>query len=96
MVPFQQFQLKTIPLEDHNNFLAQINLNPKSDTIFINIPDAIIEIKEFFNNCRDQVALEIQICNQGAEPLPTNVPVALLLGKPHTSIDKRFSHFHSN
>ena len=81
------------PIENYtvyNNFLAQVNLNPKSDTLFINLPDAIVEIKNLNNNCRNQIALELQICNQGAEVLPENFPFAIYWENPTTVSSQPF------
>ncbi len=81
----QDGTIPAIPIENytiHNNFLAQVNLNPKSDTLFLAVPDATIDIIAFNDNCRKQLSLEMEICNQGAEGLPANVPVTLYWKDP--------------
>lgn len=92
----QDGSIPAIPVENYkiyNNFLAQINLNPKEDTLFVRIPDATITIDSLLNDCREQVSLQIQICNQGADILPANTPVAIYWEDPRQQASTAFHTF---
>ena len=66
----------------YNNFLAQVNTGPVSDTIFAAIPDGYIEIESITNNCDGTVAFEVLVCNQGANSLPAGTPIAFYWSNP--------------
>ncbi|MCI5080380.1 MAG: VCBS repeat-containing protein, partial [Saprospiraceae bacterium] len=66
----------------YNNFLAQINTNPESDTLFVSLPDAIIQLEDLQNDCEGNVAIEFEVCNQGATELPAGMPVSIYWKNP--------------
>ncbi|MCH2083407.1 MAG: gliding motility-associated C-terminal domain-containing protein [Saprospiraceae bacterium] len=78
----------------YNNFLAQVNTNPESDTLVITSPDAIIQLNELEVNCDGAVALSIEICNQGANFLPEKIPVALYWSNPTTEASTLIDTIH--
>ena len=73
------------PIENYtlyNNFLSQVVLNGPSDTVAIAIPDAFINIVNAENQCGGDVLLELEICNQGAAPMPAGTPIAVYIDDP--------------
>ena len=66
----------------YNNFLAQVNTNPVSDTLRLAIPDAVIEFRNVEQDCYGGIAMDINVCNCGAAPLPSGTPVALYRNDP--------------
>ena len=70
----------------YNNFLAQVNIGPVSDTIYAAIPDGYIEIQSVTNNCDGTVAFEVLVCNQGANSLPTGTPIAFYWSDPTENV----------
>lgn len=65
-----------------NNFLAQENLNPDSDTIRKPLPDVYVNIREKMTDCAEIISFQIQICNQGSSDFPRGIPTAIYLGDP--------------
>lgn len=78
----------------YNNFLAQVNTNPESDTLVITFPDAIIQLNGLEVNCDGAIALSIEICNQGATFLPEKIPVALYWRNPTTEASMLIDTIH--
>ena len=73
------------PIENYtiyNNFLAQVNLNPVSDTVFLPLPDAIVEITQVSSNCMDSISLQIEVCNQGVHQFSRGMPLAIYWENP--------------
>lgn len=81
----QDGTIPAVPVENYtiyNNFLAQVNTGPVSDTIFAAIPDGYVEFTAINNNCDGTVGFEIEVCNQGATSLPMGTPVAFYWSDP--------------
>lgn len=81
------------PVENYtlyNNFLAQVNLNPESDTIFRTLPDGIVEIQELSTDCTSKLSFQFQVCNQGARGLPKATPISFYWKDPTQNIDAPF------
>ena len=81
----QDGTIPAIPIENYtvyNNFLAQVNLNPISDTVVLPLPDAIVSVREVIPNCVDSFQLELEICNQGIHEFPKGTPLAIYWGDP--------------
>ena len=53
-----------------NTFLAQANLHPVGEAVFIPLPDASLQVLGAFSDCTDQFGLQIRVCNDGAAILP--------------------------
>ena len=81
----QDGTIPAVPVENYtvyNNFLAQVNLNPESDTIFLTLPDGIVEITDISTNCENSIMVDFQVCNQGARALPKATPISLYWENP--------------
>lgn len=81
----QDGTIPAVPLENYkiyNNFLAQVNLNPATDTLEVSVPDASISLTNVRNDCEGNMAVDIEVCNGGASALEANTPIALYWKNP--------------
>lgn len=85
------------PIENYtiyNNFLAQVNTNPPSDTIKIALGDAFIQDAKINDNCDGTVSFELEICNQGEGEMPENTPIAVYRKNPTSSVAELLEVLH--
>ena len=66
----------------YNNFLAQVNTNPKYDTVMFYTPDAISQITEIVGGCDNIVRIKTEICNQGEAHIPAGTPMSFYWNEP--------------